>query len=87
MLKNSHPFLKISSIFYFSYLDDSNKLAQGIGKFGRVATSGIINYIFGSKKYIKNHRVMLTSHLGILSLKKGAQKCGKNSDHSDQYVK
>ena len=22
--------------FYFSYLDDSNKLAKGIGKFGRV---------------------------------------------------
>ena len=35
MFKNSHPFLKISSIFYFSYLDDSNKLAKGIGKFGR----------------------------------------------------
>ena len=38
MFKNSHSFLKISSIFYFSYLDDSNKLAKGIGKFGRVDT-------------------------------------------------
>ena len=36
MLKNSQPFLKISFIFYFSYLDDSNKLSKGIGKFGRV---------------------------------------------------
>ena len=25
--------------FYFSYLNDSNKLAKGIGKFGRAATS------------------------------------------------
>ena len=36
MFKNSHTYFKISSIFYFSYLDDSNKLAKGIGKFGRV---------------------------------------------------
>ena len=42
MLK-SHPFLKISSIFYFSYLDDSNKLAKGNEKFGRV-------FIFHKKK-------------------------------------
>ena len=35
MFKNSHPFLKISSIFYFNYLDNSNKLAKGIGKFGQ----------------------------------------------------
>ena len=35
MFKKSYPFLKISSIFYFSYLDDSNKIAKGIGKFGR----------------------------------------------------
>ena len=36
MLKNSHPFLKISFIFYFSYLNESNKLSKGIGNFGRV---------------------------------------------------
>ena len=37
MFKNSHPFLKISSMLFFSYLDDSNKLAKGFGKFGRIA--------------------------------------------------
>ena len=46
MFKNSHSFLKISSIFYFSYLDDSNKLAKGIGKFGRACRHGMMVYFF-----------------------------------------
>ena len=40
---NSHPFLKISFIFYFSYLDDSNKLSKGIGKFGRDTQTSTTN--------------------------------------------